>query len=148
MKNKRLELEKNSILIELDSKKRELVSKVNFIMHQNEFLKNLNSKVEKISSDKIKREINSIINSEKSYEEFDKMFTQVYPDFYKKMKARYNLSQTYLRLVAYIKMNQNNNEIAKMSGISLRTVETQRYRLSKILDLGKGQDLNTYIINF
>ncbi len=45
-------------------------------------------------------------------------------------------------------MNQNNNEIAKMSGISLRTVETQRYRLSKILDLGKGQDLNTYIINF
>lgn len=117
-------------------------------MHQNEFLKNLNSKVEKISSDKIKREINSIINSEKSYEEFDKMFTQVYPDFYKKMKARYNLSQTYLRLVAYIKMNQNNNEIAKMSGISLRTVETQRYRLSKILDLGKGQDLNTYIINF
>ena len=148
MKNKRLELEKNSILIELDSKKRELVSKVNFIMHQNEFLKNLNSKVEKISSDKIKREINSIINSEKSYEEFDKMFTQVYPDFYKKMKARYNLSQTYLRLVAYIKMNQNNNEIAKMSGISLRTVETQRYRLSKILDLGKDQDLNTYIINF
>ena len=55
------------------------------------------------------------------------------------------LSQTYLRLVAYIKMNENNNEIATLSGVSLRTVETQRYRLSKILKLKDDQDLNSYI---
>jgi len=42
-------------------------------------------------------------------------------------------------------MNQNNNEIATISGISLRTVETQRYRLSKILNLKNDQDLNSYI---
>ena len=44
-------------------------------------------------------------------------------------------------------MNQSNNEIAKMSGISLRTVETQRYRLSKILKINENQDLNTYLLN-
>ena len=60
---------------------------------------------------------------------------------------KHNLSQTYLRLSAYIKMNQSNNEIAKMSGISLRTVETQRYRLSKILKINENQDLNTYLLN-
>ena len=75
----------------------------------------------------------------------DKIFTQVYPNFYENLKDKHNLSQTYLRLVAYIKMNQNNNEIAIISGISLRTVETQRYRLSKILNLKNDQDLNSYI---
>ena len=44
-------------------------------------------------------------------------------------------------------MNQTNNEIAKISGISLRTVETQRYRLSKMLNIYKNQSLNSYIQN-
>ena len=140
-----LELEKKQMLLELESKKMELVSKANFIMQRNEYLKNLNSKVNDISSSKIKKEISSLINSEKSYQEFDKTFTQVYPNFYENLKNKHNLSQTYLRLVAYIKMNQNNSEIATISGISLRTVETQRYRLSKILNLKNDQDLNSYI---
>ena len=42
-------------------------------------------------------------------------------------------------------MNQSNNEIAKISGLSLRTIETQRYRLSKILNINKKQSLNSYI---
>ena len=146
-KNIRLDLEKKQIMNELDSKNRELVSKANFIVQRNEFLVNLNSKINKISSDNIKKEIKSAINAEKSYEEFDKIFTQVYPGFYKNLKSKHDLSQTYLRLVAYIKMNENNNEIATLSGVSLRTVETQRYRLSKILNLKDDQDLNSYIMN-
>ena len=146
-KNSRLDLEKKQIMNELDSKNVELVSKANFIMQRNEFLINLNSKVDKISPDKVKKEISSVINAEKSYEEFDKIFTQVYPGFYENLKSKHDLSQTYLRLVAYIKMNENNNEIATLSGVSLRTVETQRYRLSKILELKDDQDLNSYIKN-
>ena len=42
-------------------------------------------------------------------------------------------------------MNQNNNEIATISGFSLRIIETQKYRLSKILNLKNDQDLNSYI---
>ena len=146
-KNIRLDLEKKQIMNELDLKNRELVSKANFIVQRNEFLVNLNSKINKISSDNIKKEIKSAINAEKSYEEFDKIFTQVYPGFYENLKSKHDLSQTYLRLVAYIKMNENNNEIATLSGVSLRTVETQRYRLSKILNLKDDQDLNSYIMN-
>ena len=144
-KNSRLDLEKKQIMNELNSKNIELVSKANFIMQRNEFLINLNSRVNKISTDNIKREITSVINAKKSYEEFDKIFTQVYPGFYENLKSKHDLSQTYLRLVAYIKMNENNNEIATLSGVSLRTVETQRYRLSKILKLKDDQDLNSYI---
>jgi DNA-binding CsgD family transcriptional regulator len=42
-------------------------------------------------------------------------------------------------------MNKSNNEIAQISGISIRTIQSQRYRLSKKLKLEKNQDLNSFI---
>ena len=152
VKNSKLESEKKKIIIELDAKKRELVSKANFILQRNEYLKNIKIKLEKSKNtdnffNQITREILELINSDKYYREFDKTFTKVYPEFYKKLNSIFKLSQTYLRLAAYIKMKQSNNEIAKITGISLRTVETQRYRLSKKLNLNKDQDLDTFIEN-
>ena len=151
-KNARLELEKNEFSSKLESKNRELASKANFILQRNEYLKNIKAKLKKSevnenSFRRIEKEVTELISSEKSYVEFDKIFTNVYPKFYKILNENHNLSQTYLRLAAYIRMNQTNNEIAKMSGISLRTVETQRYRLSKILNIDANQDLNTYILS-
>ena len=153
IKNSKLEIEKNKILIELDAKNRELVSKTNFILQRNEYLKKIKNKLDKSKDnehfyDQISREILELINSDKYYKEFDKIFTKVYPEFYKKLNLKFNLSQTYLRLAAYIKMKQSNNEIAKITGISIRTVETQRYRLSKKLKLIKNQDLNKFLDNF
>jgi DNA-binding NarL/FixJ family response regulator len=94
---------------------------------------------------RVKKEVSELISSEKSYEEFDKIFTNVYPKFYTILNDKHNLSQTYLRLAAYIRMNQSNNEIAKICGVSIRTVETQRYRLSKLLELDKGENLNSFV---
>ena len=150
-RNSRLELEKNEVSLKLESKNRELVSKANFILQRNEYLKNIISKLNKSevneqSFRRVKKEVSELISSEKSYEEFDKIFTNVYPKFYKILNDKHNLSQTYLRLAAYIRMNQSNNEIAKICGVSMRTVETQRYRLSKLLELDKGENLNSYIL--
>ena len=149
-RNSRLELEKNEVSLKLESKNRELVSKANFILQRNEYLKNIISKLNKSevneqSFRRVKKEVSELISSEKSYEEFDKIFTNVYPKFYKILNDKHNLSQTYLRLAAYIRMNQSNNEIAKICGVSIRTVETQRYRLSKLLKLEKNENLNSYI---
>jgi DNA-binding CsgD family transcriptional regulator len=44
-------------------------------------------------------------------------------------------------------MNHSNNEIARISGISMRTVESQRYRLSKKLNITKAKDLNSFILS-
>ena len=149
-RNSRLELEKNEVSLKLESKNIELVSKANFILQRNEYLKNIISKLNKSevneqSFRRVKKEVSELISSEKSYEEFDKVFTNVYPKFYKILNDKHNLSQTYLRLAAYIRMNQSNNEIAKICGVSIRTVETQRYRLSKLLKLDKNENLNSYI---
>lgn len=152
VKNSKLEDEKTKISIKLDAKKRELVSKANFILQRNEYLKNIKAKLDKSKvnehfHNQISKEILELINSDKYYREFDKTFTKVYPEFYKRLNSKFKLSQTYLRLAAYIKMNQSNKEIAKITGITLRTVETQRYRLSKKLNLNKDQDLNTFLEN-
>ena len=150
-KNTRLGLEKDKINEELKLKRRELFSKINFISQRNDYLNNIRDQLDgDISIAKnlksIKREIKNITTSEQAYEEFDKMFSQVYPNFYKRLNLTAKLSQTDIRLASYIKMNHSNNEISRISGISLRTVESQRYRLSKKLNLAKGQDLNRFIL--
>ncbi len=150
-KNIRLGLEKDKINEELKLRKRELFSKVNFISQRNDYLISIKDKIDKEilnpkNLNNIKREIKNITTSEKAYEEFDKMFSQVYPKFYKRLNQIAKFSQTDIRLASYIKMNHSNNEISRISGISLRTVESQRYRLSKKLNLDKGVDLNNYIL--
>ena len=149
----RLELERNRFEEELNAKKRELFSKTNFIIQRNEYLQNFRKSLggdEELPASRVnrmKREISSLINSESAYSEFDKKFVEVFPDFYKKLNENYKLSKVDLRLIAYIKMNKSNNEIAQISGISLRTVQSQRYRLAKKLSLEKNQDLNAFIFS-
>lgn len=151
-KNNTLKLEKDKIDIELQLKRRELFSKINFISQRNDYLNKIKNQIESEEKGsenivKLKNEIKNITNSEKAYEEFDKMFSQVYPNFYKRLYALVKLSKTDIRLASYIKMNHTNSEIARISGISLRTVESQRYRLSKKLNISNGDNLNSFINN-
>ena len=152
-KGSRLELEKNMISSELDQKNRELMSKSNFIIQRNEYLKKIKSKLESSKGSQEKdfysatHELNSVINSEKSYKDFDKMFVNIYPDFYTKLNKITTLSTTDLRLASYIKMNHTNSEIAIISGVSTRTIESQRYRLSKKLNLDEDQTLNSFLLS-
>ena len=149
-RSKSLSLEKINIQNQLDKKNRELFSKSNFIIQRNDYLKKIKKNLEQPSQEKtnfsrLSKELNMIIASEKSYQDFDNMFIEVYPNFYKSLNQITKLSKTDLRLSSYIKMNHSNDEIAKISGVSIRTIESQRYRLSKKLNLDNGQDLNSFI---
>ena len=155
-RNIRLEAEQQVIEAELENKQIELVNKTNFIAQRNEYLEKLRGSIDKEEKEtseskisrKIKNDINRIIGSEKVFEDFENQFNKVYPDFFKDMLAQFGkLSNTDLRLSAYIKMNQSNSQIAQITGASIRTVESQRYRLSKKLDLTKEDDLNSLIIS-
>lgn len=148
-RNIRLELESNLLSSELDTKKRELVAKANFISERNENLKRLKGIIEDRKDDKTLSEINSnlnsLIQSENTYAEFEKMFVSVYPDFYKKLRGICKLSPTDLKLASLIKMNHSNLDISRISNVSMRTVESQRYRLSKKLKLAHGNELNDFL---
>lgn len=148
----RLEAEKKLISSELSQKNRELVSKTNFILQRNEYLKKIQGKLDsdQFNTDETKSvafNLNSVISSEKLYKDFDKMFVNVYPNFYMELNKVAKLSTTDLRLASYIKMNHTNSEIAIISGVSSRTVESQRYRLSKKLYLKKDQSLNSFLLS-
>jgi|TARA_B110000305_G_scaffold43655_1_gene45825 DNA-binding CsgD family transcriptional regulator len=156
-KNLRLEKEQQIISKELEKKEVELVSKTNFIAQRNQYLNVLKDSIIKEEKNKtsaelisknIKNDINRIIGSQKVFEDFENHFTKVYPEFLKELIKRYGqLSQTDLRLCAYIKMNQTKSEIALITGASSRTIESQRYRLSKKLNLTKQEDLSSLIIS-
>jgi len=156
-RNIRLEVEKDVSKTKLEKKQLELVSKTNFIAQRNNYLnilklsvlklKDKNKDSEKVSFE-IEKEINRIIGSEKIFENFESQFTEVYPEFFKYLVLKYGkLSQTDLRLCAYIKMNQSTNEISQITGVAIRTVETQRYRLGKKLKLSDSESLNSAIIS-
>ena len=150
-KGTRLQLEKNMISVELDQKNRELMSKSNFIIQRNEYLKKIRTKLDSSTDSPLKdlksasHELNSVINSEKSYKEFDKLFANIYPTFYTKLNKIAKLSLTDLRLASYIKMNHSKSEISIISGVSTRTIESQRYRISKKLNLENAHSLNSFI---
>lgn len=146
----RLEAEKNLTEKELSLKKRELVSKTNFISQRNDYLVRLKKDLEEnpsnLSWQNFKSQINQLVRGEQVYAEFEKSFTEVYPDFFEQLNKRVKLSKTDLRLAAFIRLKHTTSEIAQISGVSVRTIESQRYRLSKKLELEKGEDLNAYLL--
>ncbi|MBN2486502.1 MAG: hypothetical protein JXB34_11065 [Bacteroidales bacterium] len=73
-----------------------------------------------------------------SHDNFLQRFTEKYP----------KITHKDLKLVAYIRMNLSNKEIASLLNITLRSVESGRYRLRKRLDILKDTNLNDFIMRF
>ena len=160
-KNNRLALEREFIDTELKNKELELLSTATYIEQRNNNLRNLRdnlnlatnndsnkSKVNQFSTPKLTKELDSIIKSRSSFDSFKNQFTKAFPDFFKMLLNLHpNLSPTDLRLCAYIKMNQTNQDIASINNLSTRTVESQRYRLRRKLNIDKQTDLFNYLTN-
>ena len=69
-------------------------------------------------------------------------------DFFKSLKEKNsNLTSKDLKICAYIKMNLSNKEIAPLMNVSVRGLETHRYRLKKKLNLESDISVAAYLIN-
>lgn len=67
---------------------------------------------------------------------FDVHFEKVHKNFFNELKTECpDLTKRELRLCAFIKMNLSNKEIAPLLNISVRGVETARYRVRKKLQV-------------
>ena len=162
-KNKRLAIQKELINTELKNKQLELIGTTSYIEQRNSYLKNLrdslkNKSIAEQSSDfeskdsnlnsDLTKELDQIIGSRNSFESFNNQFNKAFPDFFKNLISLHtDLSSTDLQLCAYIKLNQSNQDIARIKNLSLRTVESQRYRLRKKLKIEKTMDLFNYLTN-
>ena len=151
-KSKKILNEKIIVENDLNHKKVELLNKSNFISQRNENLNYLLESVDYIESNtsnssiQIKQKIKDLLRTENLNDRFEKHFEDVYPGFFKSLiRHSSKLTQNDLRFCAYLKMNQSTDEIAKLTSISIRTVESKKYRIKKKFKIGKDQSLTGFI---
>lgn len=74
-------------------------------------------------------------------------FKEVYPDFYEKMSTKpTKLTSSELKFCALLKLNFSNKEIMNFENLSIRSVETKKYRLRKKLNLSSEINLNKWMM--
>lgn len=95
----------------------------------------------------VKKLDNSIVLKDE-WEVFENNFSQVHDEFFEILKRKHQaLTPKDLKICAYIKMNLSSKEIAPLMNISVRGVETHRYRLKKKLDLENDISVGDYLLN-
>lgn len=103
------------------------------------------SKITRTIND-IRHDINESLADDSNWDKFERDFDLVYDDFMKRLRKNYpDLNKTDLKLSAYLRMNLSSKEIASLLNISVRSVETARYRLRKKLGLNAGTNLTDFI---
>jgi DNA-binding CsgD family transcriptional regulator len=96
---------------------------------------------------KIIRVIDKELDQDHAWEQFAIHFDSVHSNYLKKLKDKYpTLTSSDLKLAAYLRLNLTSKEIAQLMNISLRGVETSRYRLRRKLGLG-GEGLYDFLIS-
>ena len=129
-----------------------LVKKREVIYELRQDLKELREMAKNEGSRKKVREMISKISQHMTDEEylqvFESNFEKVHQDFFDQLKTAFpDLTQKELRRCAFVKMNLTNKEIAPMLNISVRGVETARYRIRKKLNLEHENNLVEYLEN-
>lgn len=149
---KELEIEK----LKKEKADRELVIQAANIQSQNDFLSNLkkqlkhNSEISNEGNDKSLKKIISLIdgvvNKETTWKQFEEQFVKIHPDFFKKLTEKYpSLTTNELKLCAYHKMNLGTKEIASLAALSVRAIQTSRYRLRKKLNIPEETTFQEFI---
>lgn len=94
------------------------------------------------------RKLEHQLKVDKSWEEFMSSFDLLQSGFFQYLKESFpHLSADELKLCAYLRMDMASKDIAEQLNISVRGVETRRYRLRKKLNLPAQANLTEFIQN-
>ncbi len=162
-KNKHLEankkyLEETQKYLEekIDFKNRELSAVILHISQKNKVLLEVREKmeglhllqsVETLTRQRLKEMIKIIwsnLSSDNDWERFRAYFESVHPDFFKKLLDKFpELSPKELKFCAYLKMNLDTKEIANLLNISVRSIESYRFRIRQKMNLEIKENLTS-----
>ena len=143
--------------LQLKTTERELRNVSTAIMEKNEMLESLKKDVNYASqflsnSDSkhliqpLKSKLDDASLGKSDWAEFKGHFDRAYPNFFDELsKINKNLTIQDLRLCAYLKSGQTTKEVAQFTGLSVRSIESRRYRLRKKLGLGRNNSLFDFI---
>jgi len=145
---------------EISHKNMQLADSTLSIIRKNEVLIEIKNELEKQKEElgsryparylqKLTTLIDKNISNDNDWEIFEALFDQAHENFFKRLKQSFpDLTQSDLKLCAYLKLNLSSKEIAPLLNISIRGVEIRRYRLRKRLALNANENLVEYIMQY
>ena len=106
--------------------------------------KDFDSLKEKVK--RLTRKLSNQFDNENYQETFETHFDVLADDFFKSLKKECpKLSYEEMKLCSFLKLRLSTKEIALKMNLSVRGVETKRYRLRKKLNLPKGKHLIDFL---
>lgn len=153
-------LKNEKLKSEILHKNKELATSTMHIVTKNEFIGEIKTKLTSIIREggskggnrelnRIIKEIDQNIATDKDWEQFQLHFDQVHGGFSKRLQAAYpSLTPQEMKLCAYLRLNLSTKEIAQLMHISVRGVEISRYRLRKKLALDRQDNLLDFMLKF
>jgi AraC family transcriptional regulator, chitin signaling transcriptional activator len=148
------EYEKHILELEIKSKSSEVVGKSLSIAKQSEMIEGIQGILDyETDLNKLKSEIKKVIKinavNKHEWETFEDNLNQIHNQFSINLSKKFpNLTSKDIKLCIYLKMNLSSKEIAPMMNISFRSIEIQRYRLRKKLNLTKEENLSKFLLSF
>jgi tetratricopeptide (TPR) repeat protein len=154
-RNKRIKLENEKLEKEMQLKNKELTTNVMYLLKKNELIENITERLLKLKGkvreenaepiQKIIFDLQSITEKE-VWEEFEYRFQSVHEEFYKTLQRKFpDLSPSEIKLAAFLRLNMTTKDISSITGQSINSLETARYRLRKKLGI-TNQEVN--LVNF
>ena len=157
-----MQLEKEKLEHDLQHKSQEMANLMINFVRKNEMLTEIKSEIIKVASSLrgegaregkqlllvINSKIDSNIQSDEVLKRIEDQFDLIHNNFMKRLHVRHpDLSNNERMMCAYLKMNLSTKEIAPLLNISVRGVETIRYRLRKKFGLEREDSLTDYLSN-
>lgn len=157
-----MQLEKEKLEYDLQHKSQEMANLMINFVRKNEMLTEIKSEIFKVAASLkgesaregkrlllvINSKIDSNIQSDEVLKRIEDQFDLIHNNFMKRLHDRHpDLSNNERMMCAYLKMNLSTKEIAPLLNISVRGVETIRYRLRKKFGLEREDSLTDYLGN-
>jgi len=152
-----VELKNEALKNEVKLKSKQLANTAMALVKKNETLTELKNELLQhkegfnnyYSYKKLLKKVDGSIAHKDEWKIFEHNFNQVHEEFFNQLKNQHsNLTHKDLKICAYIKMNLASKEIAPLLNISIRGVETSRYRLKRKLNLENDNSLVSFLQNF
>lgn len=157
---KMLLLREENLNLEIKKKNSELASSTLNNIKKNELLTDLVTEITKIEQNilnsslqspikKVLKKINTSLEDRDDWITFELHFRNAHADFFEKLREKHpDLTSSEIKLSAYLKINLSSKEIAALMHISIKSIEQNRYRLRKKLNIDQSTNLVTYIQTF
>ena len=142
---------------EIEHKDQDMAKYTLKLSEKDDFLSEIKNRLLRISNEenpqqslsKLAQLIDQQSDSQKEWKDFQDKFNVIQSDFFKKLKRKHpSLTATDAKLCSLIKLQLTTKEIASKLNISVRGMETRRYRLRKKLGLGGIETLDQYLDQF